>query len=256
MSEATSYEVRGPAAWIHLTRPEKRNALSAEVLDGIAGGLERARNDGARAVVLAGTGAAFCAGADLAHVKGLDDVDAIGELLEEAGELTLRIEGHPAPVVAAVNGAAVAGGLELVLACDLVVAAENATFADGHVTYGLFPGAGSSIRLPRLIGANRARHLMYTGAALSAEEMHGLGVVCEILPNDELETGVQRLCERLARGSAASLARMKRVVREGIDLPLEDGLALELAEAREHLHSPDVAEGLAAFAEGRRPQFA
>ena len=141
------------------------------------------------------------------------------------------------------------------LACDLVVAAERATFSDGHAAYGLFPGAGGSIRLPRLIGATRARHLMYTGGALSAEAMRDLGVVCEVVPAGELESAVQRLCERLARGSAAGLARMKRVIREGIDLPIEEGLSLELAEAREHLRSRDVAEGLAAFAEGRRPQF-
>ncbi|MBV8194140.1 MAG: enoyl-CoA hydratase/isomerase family protein, partial [Candidatus Dormibacteraeota bacterium] len=165
MSDATSYEVRGPAAWIRLTRPDKRNALSPDVLAGIGVGLDRAERDGVRAVVITGSGPAFCAGADLAHVRGgLGDLDAIARLLADAGTLTRRIEAHPAPVVAAVNGAAIAGGLELVLACDLVVAAENATFADGHVAYGLFPGAGSSVRLPRLIGANRARYLMYTGA--------------------------------------------------------------------------------------------
>jgi enoyl-CoA hydratase len=257
MSDATSYEVRGPAAWIRLTRPDKCNALNPDVLAGIGAGLDRAERDGARAVVIAGSGPVFCAGADLTHVlDGMDDLDAIARLLDEAGTLTRRIEAHPAPVIAAVNGAAVAGGLELVLACDLVVAAENATFADGHVAYGLFPGAGSSVRLPRLIGANRARYLMYTGASLSAAEMLTLGVVCEVAPPDRLEAAVEDLCRRLARASRAGLARMKRVIREAGDLPLADGLELELAEARAHLRSPDVAEGLAAFAEGRRPRFA
>ncbi|WP_433199738.1 enoyl-CoA hydratase/isomerase family protein [Nocardia sp. CA-107356] len=257
MSDATSYEVRGPAAWIRLMRPDKRNALNPDILAGIGAGLDRAERDGARAVVIASSGPVFCAGADLTHVlDGIGDLDGIARLLGDAGTLTRRIEAHPAPVVAAVNGAAVAGGLELVLACDLVVAAENATFADGHVAYGLFPGAGSSVRLPRLIGANRARHLMYTGGSLSAEQALALGIVCEVAPSDQLEAAVEALCHRLARGSRAGLARMKRVIREAGDLSLADGLELELAEARAHLRSPDVAEGLAAFAEGRRPRFA
>src|SRR6516225_2273932 len=149
--QATVYERRGPAAWIRLTRPDKRNAIDADVLAGIGAGLDRAAEDGARVVVLTGSGPAFCAGADLSAVGAdLDDLGAIERLLDGASKLTLRIEEHPTPVIAAVNGAAIAGGFELVLACDLVVAAESAMLADGHARYGLFPGAGSSVRLPRL----------------------------------------------------------------------------------------------------------
>jgi enoyl-CoA hydratase len=254
---ATAYERRCAAAWIRLTRPEKRNAIDADVLAGINAGLDRAVADGTRVVVLTGSGSAFCAGADLTAVGGgLDDLAGIERLLEDAGKLTLRIEAHPTPVVAAVNGAAVAGGLELVLACDLVVAAQNATLADGHAKWGLFPGAGSSVRLPRLIGANRARELLYTGAARTAQQMYELGVVNRVVPDDELDSAVQAVCERLAAGSAAGLARMKRVINAAQAMPVADGLALELAEARQHLRSPDVAEGLAAFAEHRHPRFA
>ena len=256
-SPATAYERRGAAAWIRLTRPEKRNAIDADMLAGIEAGLDRAAAEGARAVVLTGSGRAFCAGADLSAVgDGLDDLAGIEQLLEDAGKLTLRIEAHPAPVIAAVNGAAVAGGLELVLASDLVVAAQSATLADGHAKWGLFPGAGSSVRLPRLIGINRARELLYTGAALSAQQMYDLGVVNRVVPDEELESAVDAVCARLATGSAAGLARMKRVINAAATMPMADGLALELAEARQHLRSPDVAEGLAAFAEHRRPRFA
>jgi enoyl-CoA hydratase/carnithine racemase len=255
---ATLYERRGAAAWIRLTRPDKRNAIDADMLAGINVGLDRAAGDGARAVVLAGSGSAFCAGADLTavdHELGGDPV-GIARLIEEAGKLTLRIEAHPTPVIAAVNGAAVAGGLELVLACDLVVAAESATLADGHAKWGLFPGAGSSVRLPRLIGANRARYLLYTGDSLTAQQMYEIGVVNKVVPDDQLEAAVDTMCERLAARSASGLARMKRVITAAATLPMADGLALELAKAREHLRSPDVAEGLAAFADHRRPRFA
>lgn len=257
LTEGTSYERRGPAAWIRLTRPDKRNALNPAVLAGIETGLDRAQAEGARTVVLTGSGSAFCAGADLAHVLGgLDDLGAIEQLLEEAGKLTLRIEAHPAPVIAAVNGVTVAGGLELMLACDLVIAAQSATIADGHATWGLFPGAGSSVRLPRLIGLNRARHLMYTGKAVSAQTMHELGAVNEVVADDELEAAVDALCAKLAKTSASGLARMKRAINDTFALPAADALAVELAAAREHLRSADVAEGLAAFAQGRRPNFA
>jgi enoyl-CoA hydratase len=255
-TSSTRYELRDRTAWVHLTRTDKRNALDPDVLAGISAALDRAMDDDARVVVLAGSGKAFCAGADLSHVlDGLDDLSAIEDLLATAGRLTMRMEAYPSPIIAAVNGAAIAGGLELVLACDLVVAAESATFSDGHAAFGLFPGAGASVRLPRLIGANRARHLMYTAETLDARCMQGLGVVNEVFPDDELEQAVERLATSLARGSRDTLARMKRAIRVGLDLPLDEALALELAQAREHLQSADVAEGLSAFAERRRPSF-
>lgn len=255
-TSSTRYELRERTAWVHLARPDKRNALDPDVLAGIAAGLDRAADDDARVVVLAGSGPAFCAGADLSHVLGgLDDLSAIEDLLATAGRLTLRMEAFPSPIIAAVNGAAIAGGLELVLACDLVVAAESATFSDGHAAFGLFPGAGASVRLPRLIGANRARHLMYTAETLDARSMHALGVVNEVVPDGELAVAVERLATRMTRGSRDALARMKRAIQVGLDLPVDEALALELAQAREHLHSPDVAEGLSAFAERRRPSF-
>jgi enoyl-CoA hydratase/carnithine racemase len=256
-AESTMYERRGAAAWIRLTRPDKRNALNPDVLAGINDGLDRSIAEGARAVVLTGSGPAFCAGADLAHVLStLDDVTGVERLLEEAGRLTLRIESHPMPVIAAVNGAAVAGGLELVLACDLVVAAESAVLADGHASWGLFPGAGSSVRLPRLIGANRARQLLYSGQGRTARTMFEWGVVNEVVPDGELDNVVNALCEQLARRSASGLARMKRAIGATQTMSVADGLSFELAEALEHLRSADVAEGLSAFAQGRRPNFA
>lgn len=253
---ATEYELRGSTAWIRLARPEKRNAISPDMLDGIEQGLDRARDSHARAVVITGSGGVFCAGADLEFVLGhLDDMTQVERLLERAGALMQRIERYPAPVIAAVNGAAIAGGLELVLACDLVIAAADATLADGHAAYGVFPGAGSTARLPRRIGATRAKHLLFTGRAASAGEMRELGIVNDVVPADCLETAVDELCARLARTSSAGLARMKRVVLEGASLPLDDALRLEFEVACEHLRGPDVAEGLAAFAEGRRPEF-
>src|SRR4051812_12094078 len=117
-TSSTRYELRQQTAWVHLTRPDKRNALDPDVLAGIAAGLDQAIDDGARIVVMAGSGPAFCAGPARSHVPhGLGDRSAIEDLLATAGRLTRRMEGFPSPIIAAVNGAAIAGGLELVLAC-------------------------------------------------------------------------------------------------------------------------------------------
>jgi enoyl-CoA hydratase/carnithine racemase len=254
---AVGYELRGSAAWLRLQRPEKMNAINPEVIEGLRSGLAKAQRDGARSVVLTGSGGVFCAGADLKHVlRGLDDVSAIERLLEAAEELMCAIERHPTPVIAAVNGTAIAGGFELVLACDLVVASEDAVLADGHIKYGLFPGGGSTARLPRIVGSNRAKHLLFTGRTATASEMRELGVVNDVVGAEQLEAAVADLCARIARGSGAAQARMKRVVGVGLDLPLQQALALELKVAKEHLRSADVAEGLAAFSEGRAPRFA
>ncbi|WP_067829218.1 enoyl-CoA hydratase/isomerase family protein [Nocardia inohanensis] len=253
----TAYELRGATAWITLSRPAKLNAVTDAMLAAIDEDLTRAEADGARVVVLTGAGKAFCAGADLSDAlrESTADLHAIAETLRKAGELTLRMERLRMPVIAAVNGPAVAGGLELVLACDLVVAAESATFSDGHANFGLFPGAGASIRLPRLIGANRARELMYTARTLSAAEMRELGVVNRVVPGDELASATTTLADRIGRAGADGIAAMKRVIGAGLTLPIEQGIALELETAVAHLKSADVAEGLTAFAEGRRPNF-
>jgi enoyl-CoA hydratase/carnithine racemase len=136
-----------------------------------------------------------------------------------------------------------------------VVASDDAVLADGHVKYGLFPGGGSTARLPRIVGPTRAKHLLFTGRIATASEMYALGVVNEVVPADGLEAAVTDLCEKIARGSGAAQERMKRVVGEGLDLTLDEALELELKVAKEHLRSADVAEGLAAFSGGRKPRF-
>jgi enoyl-CoA hydratase/carnithine racemase len=136
-----------------------------------------------------------------------------------------------------------------------VVAAEEATLADGHANYGVFPGGGGSVLLPQIMGMARAKHLIFTGRTATAREMQQLGVVNDVVPADQLEAAVASLCETLARRSGEMQRRAKRVMREAAELPREQALDLELAACREQLRSPDAAEGLAAFSEGRRPNF-
>lgn len=259
MGESVGYEVKGTAAWITLNRPEQRNALSAEVIDGVTRALETAQATAAvRSVVFAANGPMFCAGADLKNVLGrLDGADsaALARFLQSAAALFDRISSHPQPVIAAVHGGAIAGGLELVLACDVVVAARSATFGDGHARYGMFPAGGGSIRLPRRIGLNNAKRLMFTAESWTAERMQNAGLVSEVVDDDRLVPEVTELTERIGRLSPLCLSRMKEVVEAGADMSIADGLAYELDACTNYAGSRDFAEGLRAFSDHREPKF-
>lgn len=254
-------ERRGPAAWITLNRPAAHNALSAEVIAGLADGLRKAEDDkDARVVVLAGNGPSFCAGADLKMVLGREPgaagAEELSSFLRSVAGVCAQIAGHPLPVIAAVHGNVVAGGFELMLACDLVLAAEGSAISDGHARYGLFPAAGGATRLPRKIGVNRAKYLLFTADSWDAAQLRDCGLVNEVVPAGDLHTRVQELAERLGTHSAAGLAGMKRVVEQGMDQPLEQALALELAECERYVAGGgDFDEGLHAFAERRAPRF-
>lgn len=249
-------ERRGDALWIRLARPEAMNALDLSVLDGIEAALERSLAERARCVVITGTGRAFCAGADLKFVQEAQtDPETLRAFLEHAGSTFRKVELHPLPVIAAVNGLALAGGLELALACDVIVARAGAPLGDGHATFGLFPGAGGAVRLPRRIGSARAKLLLFSGRSLPAADLEVWGLVDVVAPDDGLDDTVTALVGDIASRSPVGLRRMKQVVLDQEGLPVDRGLRLELDACQLHLTSEDVAEGLAAFVERRRPQF-
>lgn len=252
MSEAgLEFEMRGRAAWIRLNRPRQLNALAPETIVGLERALQRAESGRVRAVVLAGTGRAFCTGVDLMAASSVDD----DFFFEQAPRVYETLAMFPAPVIGAINGLALAGGLELVLCCDIVVAAESARLGDAHANYGLLPGAGSSIRLPRIIGPNKAKELLFTGESLTAGEMAELGLVNRVVPDGELEEAVSKLVEVIVKKSPRALMRMKQLVNDGRDQPVSTGLRLENLAAQSHSGSPDFLEGMAAFGEKREPVF-
>ena len=252
-------ERRGPAAWVTLNRPQALNALSKMVFGQLAGILDQAENDPAvRCLVVTGAGRAFCAGADLTFLHDLptDGRDAATmAFLREATALMSRLEAFPKPVVAAVNGIATAGGLELVLCCDLVIASESARLGDGHANYGLLPGAGASARLPRRIGIVRAKHLFFTGDLVPASELVAAGLVNMVVPDAELPAAVERLVAKIAAKSPIGLRRMKELAHAGLETTLEEARRHELAVNESYALTFDRNEGIAAFNEGRRPTF-
>jgi enoyl-CoA hydratase len=252
-------EKRGPALCVVLNRPEVLNSINLALVDDLSSFLDRLERDldpDVRALVLTGAGRAFCAGGDLGDADdGEGRFATAAPLFGGIGRVLDRLEALPLPVIAAVNGLAVAGGLEIVLACDLVIAAENARFGDGHANFGLLPGGGGSVRLPRKIGMNRAKQMMMTAATFPVRTMAEWGLVNDIVPASELLEKVDALVVDLAQKSALGLARMKHLLDTGMQQPVKAALAAEHSLCALHDFSYDRNEGLRAFAMKRPPRF-
>jgi methylglutaconyl-CoA hydratase len=246
----------GVAIWT-LARPDRSNALSRAVLRRL-GALARAthgRRD-VRAVVITGEGdKAFCAGADLKERKDmtLDDVRDLLPLYDQAFGAIDRLS---VPVVAAINGVAFGGGLELALACDLRVASASAKLGLTETALGIIPGAGGTQRLPRIVGEARAKQMILLAERLDANDALRIGLVNEIAAEGETALDCALvLCDAFRRGAPIALAAALEAIAGAHDLPLEAGLALERRCYERTLVSHDRVEALSAFAEKRPPQF-
>jgi len=251
-------EVRDGALWLTLNRTAALNAITPEVVEALDSALSSAESDPAvHAVVLTGNGRAFCAGADLKYVRRTTQGDetAVARFLDSVLGVMGRLEKFPKPTIAAVNGLALAGGLELVLCCDLVIAARSARLGDAHANFGLLPGGGSSVRLPRKIGPTRAKYLLFTGDFVPAEELVAAGLVNRVVDDADLLDAAGEIVARLRNKSPLVLRRMKALVDDGLEQPVETALRLELLASEVHAHSHDMKEGLAAFEEKREPRF-
>lgn len=246
----------GATIWITLNRSDQLNAISIAMLRDLSRALtEAAEDDKVRVIALTGTGRAFCAGADLKEVAEADPKPGEEDLLDIVGDVFGRLRNFPKPVLAAVNGIALAGGLELILTCDIVFAAESAKLGDAHSNFGVFPGGGGAAILPGRVGLNRAKYLLFSGDAVSAAEMKEFGLVNEVVPDSALRKTVQGFAEKLAKKSPAVLRRMKVVANSSVDNTTQAALTDEMLHLRTHMRSYDMHEGLTAFREKREPDF-
>ncbi len=238
-----------------LNRP-KANALSLGLMNDIRTALEDLEEDASvRCILITGAGRFFSAGADIPTIQAmLSNPFAEGGLLTE-GVKTMRIvESYSRPVVAVVNGMAVGGGCELALACHIRIAADTAVFGQPEITLGIVPGWGGTYRLPRLIGESRAAEWLLTGRTVTAEEALQAGLVCKVVPGDELMEAAKEFAGVLAsRPVAAMRATLTALHERAFDTPR--GMAVEADAFVEAAASKDAAEGIAAFLEKRKPNF-
>jgi len=236
MSNVTLYDIRQGAAWITLNRPEARNALSAALINELDAHLAVALSDPAvRCIVLTGNGPAFCSGVSLA-------------------EVLVRMQDAAKPVIAAVNGAAFAGGLGLIGASDIVVAVEDAPFSFSEVRIGVIPAVISVVCLPKL-GIHHGMKLFLTGERFSGAQAVALGLVHRAVPRAQLQAAVQAEIDMLCLGGPLALAECKRLVRRVPQLPRDEALRETSEWSARTFRSAEAAEGMAAFREKRTPAW-
>ena len=245
-------------ATIRLNRPDSLNALSPELIAELSSAVAEVHGDeDVKALVVRGEGRAFCSGADLTYLETAFDVpDQLSVTIQRMNECLFQLEELPVPVIAVVHGFALAGGLELMLACDLAIAAQDARIGDQHINFALMPGGGSTQRLPRRIGMQRAMELLTTGRWLSGAEAADWGLVLRAVPPEELDRELEEVLTLLRVKSRPGLGWIKSVTRRSLDLPLRDGVALEnLAFVHYVTTSAHPKEGIQAFKEKRQPEF-
>lgn len=242
-------------ARVTISRPEALNALSEQVLTELMIAFSQIGSmAGLRGILLTGEGKAFVAGADIAGMKGMTLAES--DHFTVLGHSTLRlIETMSVPVIAAVNGFALGGGLELALACDFIYAAKSAKFGLPEVNLGLFPGFGGTQRLPRVIGRNRAKEMIYSAEIIGAEEACAWGIVNRVVDDAELLMAAEATLQKIATKAPLAIKMVKRVINEGCDLPLESGLAIEKAQFPATFFTEDCKEGVSAFLEKRKANF-
>jgi enoyl-CoA hydratase len=244
-------------AVVTINRPDKFNALNEDVVADISAAMDEvAADDEVRAIVLTGAGEkAFVSGADIGLLQSLKTPEAASAHSRLGQAVMLKIENLPKPVVVAINGYALGGGLELAMACDIRLAAATAKMGQPEIGLGLSPGYGGTQRLPRLVGKGMAKLMIFTGDMIDAEEALRVGLVQRVVPGAELLTEAKALAKKLAGKAPLSMASCKRAINIGLETDLERGLAIEALEFGGLSATEDYQEGTAAFLEKRAPVF-
>ena len=268
MSNATQAAPAGPVlletkhggiALLVLNRPDKLNALNAELSTALNEALTRiADDDSIHVVVLSGTGRAFCAGGDLGAIgKGreLNETEELGPILRSGMQAVLKMRLMPQPVIAAVNGAAAGAGMNIALAADIRIAAETATFGENFARVGLFPDYGGTFFLPQLVGPSMAAEMFYTGDMIDAQTALRLGIVSRVVPAAQMEAEVKILAQKIAQGPPIAIRAVKRLMFGSHKEALVKALEHEVELQMKCFHSEDCSEGIRAFFEKRHPKF-
>ena len=247
--------IDGRVATVTINRPDKLNALNAQVREEFVTALENLRrNDDVRVVIVTGAGdKAFVAGADIKEFSGRSGYDQFqvtkGFGIFEAPEKL------PKPVIAAINGFALGGGCELAMACDIRIASDRAKLGQPEINLGILPGGGGTQRLPRLVGLGNAYKLLYTGDVIGAEDALRIGLVDEVVPHEQLMDRVRQVAAAIAEKSPAALQFIKDAVKASVRMPLDEGIRFETTLFGLAFSTQDKEEGVHAFLEKRTADF-
>jgi 2-(1,2-epoxy-1,2-dihydrophenyl)acetyl-CoA isomerase len=242
-----------------MNRPERLNALNNELSSVLNEALGRiAADESVNVVILTGAGRAFCAGGDLAVIgagRSAGSVEQLAPILRAGMQAVLKLRTMPQPVIAAVNGAAAGAGMNLALAADIRVAAEEAVFGQNFAKVGLFPDYGGTYFLPQLVGPTKAAELFYTGDMIDAHEALRLGIVNQVFSADRFQAGTESLAAKIATGPQIPIRAVKQTVFGRDRKTLEAALEMEVEHQLKCFHSQDCQEGITAFLEKRPPVF-
>ncbi|MBM4309433.1 MAG: hypothetical protein FJ119_00580 [Deltaproteobacteria bacterium] len=242
-------------ALLTFNRPEVLNALNTTVASDALDAVKTVGSDPeVRVLILTGAGRAFVAGADIAEMQSKNAQQA--RVYSELGHRFMNtLQDLPQPVIAAINGFCLGGGLEVALACDIRIAAEAAQFGLPETILGIIPGWGATQRAARLVGAARTKELIFTGTRIKAAEALGMGLVNRVVPDGELMSTVREMAASMCRQGQTALRRAKQVINRGIELGLDEALRLEIDTFVDLFDTPDRREGMRAFLEKRKPDF-
>ena len=256
MTDTVLRDVSGGVLTLTLNRPDALNSFTVEMKEGLLEALkEAARDREVRAIVLTGAGRAFSAGQDLKERQGPDVADLGTELRLRYNPIVIAMRRLEKPIIGAVNGVAAGAGISIALACDIVIASQNATFIEAFSRVGLVPDTGSTWFLPRLVGTARAAEMMFTGDPVDAATAERIGLINRSVPAEKLIDEVTELAQRLARAAPLTLALAKRALNRTYELDLEHALDYEAQLQSVAGRSRDHKEGVAAFVEKRPPDF-
>lgn len=250
------FEIIDNIAILTINRPKSLNALNTEVLNEIFQALESvSANEDIRVLILTGSGEkAFVAGADISELSELNTLEA-NSFAANGHKTMAALQDLAIPIIAAVNGFALGGGLELALSCDFIYASENAKFGLPEITLGLIPGFGGTQRLSRIIGKNMAKEMIFTGKMISAAEAAQLGIVNRVIPAEELINEARKTAGVIASRGKVSLNMAKQTINQGLDVDLATGCKMEIDAFSLCVASEDAQEGTLAFLEKRKPSF-
>jgi enoyl-CoA hydratase/carnithine racemase len=245
----------GPIAVLTFVREERLNALDHRTMQELIDTFdELGRDDSVSVIVLTGRGKAFVAGADINGYLDIELLDYV-DFQRLGRRMYASVEQNPKPVIAAVNGWALGGGFELVLAADIVIASERAKLGLPECKLGLLPGGGGTQRLPRLVGRNKAKELLMTGEPITAADAERYGIVNKVVPPDELMETALAMAHTIAERAPHAVRMAKQLVNDGIEAPLETAITMETGMTATLYETHDAQEGIKAFFEKRSPIF-